>query len=237
MKRALLVGILYSIALVSLAQTVIEKAWTTSASAEGLQQIDSRINELITDLNKHHYRTEIIKLNALFVKTHNRFLYTYDQYAGIEGLVNGHYDCLTATSLFADILSRTGYSYSIIETNYHIFIMVNTTNGDVLLETTDRANGFIDNKERMNKVLAQYRQNTLAAATPQQYQYSFSLFKKVDVDQLPGLLYFNQAVKAFNEEKWDECSEKLSAAALSTNSPHVAELTELLHRQPYFSGR
>lgn len=237
MKRALLIAVLYSITLAAIAQTVIEKAWTTSASTEGLPQIDSRINELVTDLNKHNYHNDVRKLNALFVKTHNRFLYTYDKYAGIEGLLNGRYDCLTATSLFADILSRTGYQFNIIETNYHIFIMVNTSDGDVLLETTDKENGFIDTKERMTRVLAQYRQNKLDGSTSQQYQYNFSLFKKVDVDQLAGLLYFNQAVKAFNAEKWDECSEKLSAAAMKTNSPHVAELTELLHRQPYFSGR
>jgi hypothetical protein len=237
MKRAILVGILYSITVASLAQTVIEKAWSTSASPEGLQQIDTRINELVTDLNNHHYRTDIRKLNALFVKTHNRFLYTYDQYSGIEGLLKGHYDCLTATSLFADILSRTGYSYNIIETNYHIFIMVNTKDGDVLLETTDRVNGFISDEARMTSVIEQYKKNTLEGSTPSQHQYSFSLFKTVDVDQLTGLLYFNQAVKAFNAEKWDECSAKLSAAAMNTNSPHVAELTELLHRQPYFSGR
>lgn len=230
MKRALLVGLLYLITLAALAQTVIEKAWTTSTSPEGLQQIDTRIDQLVTDLNKHHYNNDVRKLNALFTKTHNRFLDTYDRYAGIEGLVNGHYDCLTATSLFADILSRTGFNYNIIETNYHIFIMVNTKDGDVLLETTDRFNGFISNEVRMNEVLAQYRQNTLDASIPQQYKYTFSLFKKVDVDQLPGLLYINQAVKAFNAEKWDECSEKLTAAAMTTNSPHVAELTELLHR-------
>lgn len=230
MKRALLIGLLYLITLAALAQTVIEKAWTTSTSPEGLQQIDTRINQLVTDLNKHHYSNDVRKLNALFTKTHNRFLDTYDRYAGIEGLVNGHYDCLTATSLFADILSRTGFNYNIIETNYHIFIMVDTKDGDVLLETTDRFNGFISNAVRMNEVLAQYRQNTLDASIPQQYKYTFSLFKKVDVDQLPGLLYINQAVKAFNAEKWDECSEKLTAAAMTTNSPHVAELTELLRR-------
>lgn len=230
MKRALLIGLLYLITLAALAQTVIEKAWTTSTSPEGLQQIDTRINQLVTDLNKHHYGNDVRKLNALFTKTHNRFLDTYDRYAGIEGLMNGHYDCLTATSLFADILSRTGFNYNIIETNYHIFIMVNTKDGDVLLETTDRFNGFISNEVRMNEVLAQYRQNTLDASIPQQYKYTFSLFKKVDVDQLPGLLYINQAVKAFNAEKWDECSEKLTAAAMTTNSPHVAELTELLRR-------
>lgn len=228
MKRTLLIGILYSITVVALAQTVIEQAWTTSTSEEGLQQIDTRINELVSDLDKHHYRSEVRKLNALFVKTHNRFLNTYDQYAGIEGLVKGHYDCLTATSLFADILSRAGYKYKIIETNYHIFIVVNTSDGDVLLETTDRFSGFIDDEEKMKNVIARYQKNTLPGATAQHHQYSFSLFETVEVNQLPGLLYFNQAVKAFNAEKWDECSEKLSAAKLTTNSPRIGELTALL---------
>ncbi|HEX8060006.1 MAG TPA: hypothetical protein VF473_03680 [Cyclobacteriaceae bacterium] len=237
MKRALLVAILYSITLVALAQTVIEKAWTTSATAEGLQQIDTRITELVTKLDQHHYRNDVQKLHALFTKTHSTFLHSYVQYTGIEELAKGRYDCLTATSLFADILGRTGFKFNIIETNYHIFIMVDAKDGDVLLETTDRIAGFIDNPEKIEKVIGQYRQNILAGANAEQYQYNFSLFKKVDVDQLPGLLYFNQAVKAFNSEKWDECSQKLSAAAMSTNSPHVAALTELLHRQPYFSGR
>ncbi len=91
--------------------------------------------------------------------------------------------------------------------------MVKTSDGDVLLETTDRIGGFIDDEKRISKVIADYRKN-------------FSLFVTVDVDQLPGLLYFNQAVKAFNAAKWDECSEKLSAAATKTNSPQVAALAE-----------
>jgi hypothetical protein len=224
MRRALLIGILYSITLVSLAQTVIEKAWSTSASSEGLQQIDTRINRLVTKLNNHHYNTDLDKLHALFTKTHAGFLHSYVQYTGIEELAKGRYDCLTATSLFADILSRTGYKYKIIETNSHIFIMVKTSGGDVLLETTDRMGGFISDEKSICKVISDYRRN-------------YSLFLTVDVDQLPGLLYFNQAVKAFNAAKWDECSEKLSAAATKTNSPQVAALAELLHRQPFSHGR
>jgi len=224
MKRTLLIGVLYSITLVSIAQTVIEKAWVTSSSESGLQEIDTRINELVTNINDHHYRNEKSKLHALFMKTHKTFLHSYVQYTGIEELSKGRYDCLTATSLFADILARAGYKYKIIETNYHIFVMVKTSDGDVLLETTDRIGGFISDEKRMSKVIADYKKN-------------FSLFLTVDVDQLPGLLFFNQAVKAFNAAKWDECSAKLSAAATKTNSPQIAALAELLHRQPYFSGR
>src|ERR1044071_1960546 len=102
MKRALLIGFLYSITAAALAQTVIEKAWSTSASTEGLQQIDTSINTLVTKLNNHHYRTDLHKLHALFTKTHTTFLHSYVQYTGIEELASGRYDCLTATSLFAD---------------------------------------------------------------------------------------------------------------------------------------
>ncbi|MEI9919249.1 MAG: hypothetical protein WDO14_10675 [Bacteroidota bacterium] len=224
MKRILLIGILYSITAVSIAQTVIEKVWTTGPTVDGLQELDTRINKLVASLEKHHYRTDKRKLQALFLKTHGTFLHSYVQYTGIEGLAKGRYDCLTATSLFADILTRVGYDFKIVETNYHIFVMVNTSEGEVLLETTDKLGGFIDDEKRMIKVIEQYKKNV-------------SLYTTVNIDELPGLLYFNQAVKAFNAAKWDECSQKLSAAAKKTNSPQIAELAAMLHRQPYFSGR
>lgn len=224
MRKALLVGILYTIAIAAIAQTVIEKAWVTSSSESGLQEVDTRINKLVTKLQGSHYRSDVRKLHALFMQTHKTFLKTYVQYTGIEELANGRYDCLTATSLFADILTRAGYKFQIIETNYHIFVMVNTSDGDVLLETTDRLGGFIADKSQVSKVIEKYKKN-------------YDIFITVDANQLPGLLYFNQAVKAFNAEKWDECNAKLSAAAMNTNSPQIAALAELLHRQPYFSGR
>jgi hypothetical protein len=238
MKRNLVLVALLSLSIVTLAQpSVIEKVWTTSPTADGLQEMNARIDKLVTSIQKRHYRDEISKLNALFAKTHNRFLHNYVQYTGVEELAKGRYDCLTATTLFADILSRAGYNYNIIETNYHIFIMVHTNEGDVILETTDRFGGFIRDNKKISNTIAEYRKNTLNDATSAHHQYSFSLYKTVDVDQLAGLLYFNQAVKAFNAEKWEECSEKLTAAAQSTSSPHVAELSELLRRQHYLSGR
>lgn len=185
---------------------------------------------MVTKVGKRHYRNEVRRLYALFMKTQSKFLHSYVQYTGIEDLAQGRYDCLTATSLFADILARSGYSYNIIETNYHIFIIVNTKDGDVVLETTDRVGGFINDKEKVNRVIGEYKKNVLASATPAHYKYTFDLFQPIDPNQLAGLLYFNQAVKAFNNGKWMECSEKLAAAANYTTSPRIAELGAMLSR-------
>ncbi|HZY79168.1 MAG TPA: hypothetical protein VFE50_06585 [Cyclobacteriaceae bacterium] len=229
MKSVLLVLVFAGTALVSEAQeSILEKVWATSRTSDGLQEVDASVNKLVTKIGKRHYRNDVRKLYALFMKTHERFLHTYVQYTGIETLAQGRYDCLTATSLFADVLNRAGFQYKIIETNYHIFIMVNTKDGDVLLETTDRLGGFVNDQKKLNSVVSEYQKNLLASATPSHYQYSFSLYRTVSIDQLPGLLYFNQAVNAFNSERWSECSEKLSAASQSTNSPRIAELADLL---------
>jgi len=232
MKRALTSLLILLISAAALAQpTIIEKAWVTSSSTEGFNEFNSRIAKLVSSLQDHHYRNEQHKLYSLFKKTHSTFLRQYSQYSNIEELSNGKYDCLTATALFADVLSRTGFHFNIIETNYHIFIVVNTHEGDVILETTDRVGGFINDKKQIASRLAEYQKNILVAATPSHHQYSFSLYHSVNTDQLPGLLYFNQAVKAFNAHQWKECSNKLAAASEITDSPRIAELVQLLENQ------
>lgn len=231
MKRSIIILALLSFQLACFGQaSVLEKAWTTSASAGGLDEIDSRIDKMVTKIEKHRYRNDQHKLYALFKTTHTTFLYQYSKYSNIDELTSGKYDCLTATALFADVLDRAGYKYNIIETNYHIFIVVNTKNGDVILETTDRFNGFINDKQNITNAVAQYRKNALDAS-PAHHRYNFSLYQPVDPNQLTGLLYFNQAVKAFNEGNWTKCSEKLSAAKRNSNSPRIAELTALLNQQ------
>jgi len=232
MRRVLLIAILYSMALAALAQsTIIELAWTTSPSKEGLEKLDTRIEKLVTGIQEKRYRNDQHKLYDLFKKTHTTFLYQYSQYSDIDELADGKYDCLTATTLFADVLSRADFEHDIIETNYHIFIVVKTREGDVILETTDRVNGFINDKKKVTAQIAAYRKNVLERATSSHHQYSFSLYQPVNTDQLKGLLYFNQAVKAFNAGDWAKCSEKLSAAARNINSPRIAELSSLLNQQ------
>ncbi len=207
---------------------VLEGAWATTNGAAGRELVSSKI-----DLILHHaFDTRTVgsaaQLRAIFNKTHKQFLKHYVQYAGLEEIGQGRYDCLTATTLFADILTRAGYSFEIIETNYHIFMMVETTSGKVVLETTDRFGGFISEPSRINEILSNYRKNNLEASTSRELRYSFGLWQSIAPEHLASLLYFNQAVRAFNAKQWADCSEKLSLSVATRPSPRAWELASVL---------
>ena len=174
-------------------------------------------------------RGDIARLHELFKRTHETFLDRYKQYAGIDELLKGRYDCLTATSLFADVLGKAGFSFSIFETNYHIFLIVRTAEGNVLLESTDRFNGFVKGRRKINDRIATYRQSLPSSTfSTNAYAYRFDMYKEVAPGQLPGLLYFNQAVKAYNERNWLECAQKLACANDRYPSRRVSELVTVL---------
>jgi hypothetical protein len=228
LRRAAIIFLLSSMAGLANAQ-VLERAFASSSHVSELGTLNTRVDKMLRDVNFRNESGDISKLRTIFNKTHRRFLKSYIQYSGIEELTAGRFDCLTATSLFADILTKEGYEYTMIETNYHIFIVVNTNEGDVVLETTDRFGGFISDRKKVERVLSAYRGNVLASATPSHFQYSFSLYQSVSADQLASLLFFNQAVKAFNNHNWVECSEKLEMSSSKNQSPRISELATVLY--------
>jgi hypothetical protein len=199
-------------------------------TSETSSVIDARIGKMLCRVSrqKESY-TDREFLHSIFKKTQKEFLHRYTQYADLDELAHGSFDCLTATTLFAVILTRSGYDFRIIETNYHIFLLVSTEEGQVLIETTDRFDGFVTAKEDIAKKMEEYRTQVAQAPvsyTP--YQYDFQVFGEIDSTQLAGLLYFNQAVKAYNEGRWIDCSKKIRMAANHHNSPRVGALAAVL---------
>ncbi len=207
---------------------VLETAWVTTHGASGREQVSGQIEQLLSRTLASTESGSIDQLRTLFNKTHKRFLRHYVQYAGLEEIGDGRYDCLTATTLFADILTRAGFRFEVIETNYHIFITVETTAGKVVLETTDRFGGFISDPRRIEDILSSYRKNNLAASSAHELRFSFGLWQSISTENLASLLYFNQAVKAFNSKQWLECSNKLALSAATRPSPRVWELATAL---------
>ena len=186
---------------------------------------ESRIKSFILELKGNKPASDIQLLKRVFHRTQKVFLHQYVSYADFSEIFNsGRYDCLSATSLFSVVLEELNFQYSMIETNYHIFLMVKTSKGEVLLETTDRFNGFVRNEKEIHQRIGTYRQGvTVDPDNQHTYHYTCDLYREVKPAQLPGLLYYNQAVKAYNAGRLEKCGEFLAKAKSIYDTPRINE--------------
>ncbi len=204
---------------------------TMPQSSEGLyeKELIGFVNELKE--KRVHYKSEILFFKKVVSKSHKKFLRNYKAYSQFnEVLEVGNYDCLSGTAFFSVVLGELGFTYKIIETNYHIFLLIDTPTKQILLETTDRIAGIKTNAKEVERSLSKYRQNQLMANVDKDnyYRYQANLFREVNPLQLSGLLFFNQAVVAYNQHDWVLCADRLERARSIYYNERVEELSELL---------
>lgn len=188
------------------------------------------VNSLIQKLDSKTKKSDRQFLKNVFNITHRQLLKEYDQYAGFGELFReGKYDCLTATALYSILLNELGYQHRIIETNYHIFLLVDTEDGQILMESTDPLDGFEYQPDRIESRIAQYKldQEEVASNKPS-YSFTYTLFDEVSPSELTGLLYYNQCVKAFNTQQWSKALQLLELAKTFYHSPRITEMENLL---------
>lgn len=212
------------------AQPLSLGAFWADETRTSLPQLEKKLEGVLSKAAQMRSNDEISRLRNLVHLTHRKMLRTYSTYPTLQEVAAGEYDCLTATVFFSSLLEASGFRFSIIETNYHIFLMVHTSQGDVLLETTDRYRGLETETAQIEKRIGGYRHLLTASAAPDvaMYQYSFDLYRKVQPSQLKGLLIFNDAVRAYNERKVALCAEKLLKANAIYATPRIAELAAIV---------
>ncbi len=207
---------------------------TTPPMPENHALITEKINQFVKPL-KGLDQSKPSSLRTIFRKTQRAFLKSYNPYSGIDELFStGNYDCLSATALFSVILDKAGYTYSIMETNYHVFLLVHTSQGEVLLESTDRFGGLVTDPTAMAKRIEGYRNQVPAVSSNHDqtyYQYNFNLYRAINRDELIGLIYYNKAVVAYNNSDWQQSREFIAKANQRYASPRCQELDVLLRIQ------
>jgi tetratricopeptide (TPR) repeat protein len=177
------------------------------------------------------FRDDHAFLSYLFRKTHQKVLKSYKSQASFDELLDrGTYNCLTGTAVYAMLLSHFGLPYTIIETNYHIFILTETNRGQVLLEATDPIHGFSDKETAIENRIAGYRKNEIQEMDPckDYYRFSFNLYNEVTLDQLLGLLHYNLAITDYNEGAILKAINHLDQALELYNSPRIEEFTRVM---------
>jgi len=194
----------------------------------------SRLHTLLDKLGakKDATKSESEFLRTLFFKTHQMVLKQYVDFAPFHKLLDeGKYNCLTGTALYGLLLHHFGYDFKIIETNYHIFLLVNTERQDFLFEATDPLNGFVTDENEIQQKIADYKSQTVQRDNTSgrtYYQYSIELFNQVSLHQLPGLLYYNESVDAYNRQELSRSVKLLEAASKVYTSERTEEFCRVL---------
>jgi len=146
------------------------------------------------------------QVKFLFKAIHDRYFKLYQENPYFrEIFLNGNFNCLTATILFAISFDYLEIPYQTILTPNHSYLLAYPNQQSIIVETTNPAKGVIilfDQSDKVSavqslldmKLVAQeevankgvdqvFSENYLAMATP-------------DMDQLIGALYSNKAYKA-----------------------------------------
>lgn len=198
----------------------------TSAPTDKVISFLDRLSE-----KRSSFRNDQLFLGHVFTKTHQRFLKQFKPYARFDQLLtNGDYNCLTGTALYALVLDHLGFEYAIVETNYHIFLLVESENGKVLFETTDQLRGFVTGSAEIEKRIETYRQDNPAAADKGKIYYAFnaSVYNSIGLENLLGLMHYNLAVEAFNNHNLVAAVDYLEQAAARYESPRMDEFANII---------
>jgi hypothetical protein len=191
------------------------------------------ISEFTNKLNQKE-SSGIKFCRLLFNKTRQEFFRRYTQYATFSETLNkGRYNCLTGTALYALLLDHFGIDYTIIETNYHIFLLAQTDDGQVLFEATDPIDGFVTDSKQIAQRLQQYKRNTpqgLPVDGKRYYAFMTELYQPVGLPELLGLLHYNVSIEAYNNQNFGSSIDHLDRALNLYNSSRIAEFSTVLLR-------
>lgn len=202
---------------------------TDEKSISAISSFDSFLKKLEKKQTKIKKEKDFVRY--IFSKAHQSYLKKYEPYSSFNSLfTNGAYNCLSGTILYATILNHFQIPFEVIETNYHIFLTVETKQGKVLLEATDPLNGFVETAKGIEERISGYKQNTPTVSNSNltYYQFNFELFKSVSMEELCGLLYYNKAVDSFNHQRLEESIGFLRMAHELYYSPRIDEFSVIL---------
>lgn len=203
---------------------------------------DEKWIQLVADLDKKFDRkgTHRNVLRNIFEKSHKELFKTYEQHSTFNNMLEeGRYDCVSASAALALLLDRYGFIYKVVETDYHVFIVVNHEENDIILESTLPIGGMITAPTEVASYLEGYKAGDSVQlkslnqrlGAPKVDLSDNAIFRKVNLTQLAGLQYYNDAISHFNEQSFEKASDQLNKALKLYNSERIEGLKALAEEQ------
>lgn len=205
-----------------------------------VQKWEELVQEL--DLKRLKTKNDYNFLRSIFQKSHQSILKEYVQYSTFNDMLKeGKFDCVSGSATLGMLLDRYSYDYQIVETDYHVFLIVSVDGKDIILESTLPVGGMISSPSEVRAYIESYKPvefAQLASLTerlgnPELDISDRAIFRKVSLIELAGLQYYNDAISHFNEQSFGLASKQLSKALILYDSERIKNLKDLAKEQAY----
>lgn len=206
-------------------------------SVEQLEK-HSNWNQLIKKLEKKSTADQDYFLEFLFFKTHQSLLKKYKKGTSFNQLLaSGEYDCVSASITFSILLKYFKIEHTIIETDYHVFIVINTQDQEYIYETTDPINGFVKEAQEVSDFITEFKPNNQSTAINQnmgigelntEAPASKTIYNAITLKQLSALQFFNQGLVAIHAKDYKLASIRLQQALNLYDSERINMLFQIV---------
>lgn len=170
-------------------------------------------------------------VKAVYKNLHSSLLKKYElQNYFTDIFRNGHYNCVSATALFAMVFEELGVPYHIKESPIHVYLIAYPESHRILVETTSPTAGYLvfDHKFKSNFVQS-LKDNKMISEQEFSTSGTDVLFDKyyfkeenINLKELVGIQYLNDAFYAFEKENYKYAFEQMEKAYLLYPSEKVS---------------
>ncbi|AGA76586.1 hypothetical protein [Echinicola vietnamensis] len=199
------------------------------------------LDKLIEKLDKRSQKKEYTEwfLEEVFYKAHQYVLKTYIKHSSFnEALTTGAYDCVSGSAIYGLLLDRYGFDFEVIETDYHVFLLVHVEDGKTyVFESTEPRAGFIKDQEAVAEYISFFNHQVVRGKTKQlaelgsvmaQFTEYNTIYTSISLRELAGLQYYNDAVHHFNEGDVAMAYKQLAKAKSLYPSDRVVSLYDYM---------
>lgn len=171
--------------------------------------------------NEIEGKQEAKKIKIIYTYVHKEFLKVYKlRNSFIDIFETGEFNCVSASALYAVILSKLSIPYQIKETPTHVYLVAYPNSSKIMIETTAAQNGYYQFKFAfVNKFVANLYESKLITKEEYETVPANELFNKyfftsedITLLQLTGLQYSNFAIYHLDDEALKEANEEVKKA-------------------------
>lgn len=170
-----------------------------------IASIENKLTSEVADKKKNDKKIKII-----YDQVHTLFLKKYEIDVRFDDIfLNGKYNCVTATALFALIFDRLNIPYEIKEEPTHVYLLAYPNANNIIVETTSPLFGYLsfDDRFKSNYINILKNQKIIGASeiekktTEELFNTYYFKNEKIDLQKLVGIHYTNDAL--FRGDKGD----------------------------------